>query len=127
MTAVGGPIASLSFDGRDFGVASDADVNRDLGGDNNEVQMNGNDTGRIIKTKMPWKLEGLSLSADDFLEEQEFLQSISDKKDFSVIKITFASGAVFQGSGTITGEVKYASANTTVPLEISGAGKLTQQ
>ncbi len=127
MTAVGGPINRLSFDGREFGVASDADVNRDLGGDNNEVQMNGNKTGRIIKVIMPWKLEGLSLSIDDFTGDQEFLKSIANKKDFSVINITFASGSVYQGSGTITGEIKASSANTTAPIEVSGAGDLTQQ
>ena len=127
MPAVGGPIESVSIDGRGFAVAADADTNRDIGGDNNEVQANGNKTGRIIKTAMPWKIDGLSLSVDDFLADQEFLQDIADSDSFHTIRITYPSGAVWQGSGTITGEIKYASANTTMPVEFSGEGNLTQQ
>lgn len=127
MPAVGGPIESISFNGRGFAVAADADTNRDTGGDNNEVQANGNKTARLIKTAMPWKIDGLSLSVDDFLGDHEFLQGIADTNIFHTIRLTYASGAIWQGSGTITGEIKYASATTTLPLEISGEGNLTQQ
>jgi len=127
MPAVGGPIESISIDGRGFAVAADADTNRDIGGDNNEIQANGNKTARIVKTAMPWKVDGLSLSVDDFLGDHEFLQDIADSDAFHVIKIIYPSGAAWQGSGTITGELKYASANTTMPIEFSGEGNLTQQ
>ena len=127
MPAVGGPIDSVSIDGRSFAVAADADTNRDIGGDNNTVETNGNKTGRILKATMPWKVDGLSLSVDDFLGDHEFLQNIADTSIFHIIRMTYASGAVWQGSGTITGELKYASANTTMPIEFSGELNFTQQ
>ena len=85
MPAVGGPIESVSIDGRNFPVAADADTNRKIGGDENEIQPNGDGSARIIKTKVPWKVDGLTVSVDDFLGDHEFLQGISDKNDFSVI------------------------------------------
>ena len=127
MAAVGGPIESVSIDSRSFSVAADADTNRKIGGDENEVEANGDKSGRIIKSAVPWMLDGLTLSVDDFLEDHEFLQGIVDKNDFSVIRWTYASGAVWQGNGTITGELQYSSANTTVPVTFKGTGKATQQ
>ena len=127
MTAVGGPIDSISFDGRLFSVAGDADSNRKLGGSENDVQPNGDGTARMIKTAVSWKIDGLSLSIDDFLEDQEFLQSIADKNGWSVVKIIYASGAVYQGSGTITGETQVSSANTVAAVEVMGTGVLTLQ
>jgi len=127
MAAVGGSIESVSIDGRNFAVAADADSNRKIGGTENDVQANGNRTARIIKTAVTWKLDGLTLSVNDFLGDHEFLQSVSDKKDFSVIKLIYASGAVWQGSGTITGELQYSSQNTLASVEFMGTGILTQQ
>ena len=127
MPAVGGPMSSFSVDGRSFSVAADADVNRDIGGDNNEIQSNGDKTARIVKAAVPWKVEGISASVDDFLEDHEFLQQIADTSDFHTLRFNFASGAVWQGSGTISGELKYSAANTTMPLEFSGEKTLTQQ
>ena len=66
MTAVGGPIASVSLRGRYFSVAEDAESNRKLGGFKNEIQMNGDKTGRLIKSAVPWSADGLTLSCDDF-------------------------------------------------------------
>lgn len=127
MAAVGGPIESISIDGRNFAVAADADSNRKIGGSENDVQPNGNKTARIIKSAVSWKLDGLTLSVDDFLGDHEFLQDIADKKDFSIIKISYASGAVWQGSGTITGEMQFSSQNTVAAVEFMGTGILTQQ
>jgi len=127
MAAVGGAIESVSIDGRTFPVAADADTNRKIGGDENEVMANGDKSARIIKTPAPWKIDGVTLSVDDFLGDHEFLQGIVDKNDFSVIKINYPSGSIWQGSGTISGELQYSSASTTIPVEFSGTGGLTQQ
>ena len=125
--ATGGSIEEVSLDGRNFPVAADADSNRKLGGWNNEHSPNGNGTGRLLKTREGWMLDGLALSLDDLRGDQEFLQNLADGNDYFVISITYASGAVYQGQGQITGDMQASSATTTAPLTLNGPGKLTKQ
>lgn len=127
MAAVGGSIESVSIRGRLFPVASDADANRKLGGFENEVQANGDGTARIVKTRVPWMIDGLSLEIDEDRADQEFLQEIADGRDFVAITITFASGITFQGRGTVSGEIQASSQSATAPITLSGPGELSQQ
>lgn len=128
MTAVGGSIEGLSLDGRIFPVAADADANRKLGGWENEVQANGDGmTARIIKTRVPLSIDGISLSIDDTRGDAEFLQGLQDKKDFFAISITYASGVTYMGTAIITGEVTVSSQNTTAAVSLQGPGKLVRQ
>lgn len=127
MTAVGGPIESVSIDGRYFTVAADADSNRELGGFTNENQSNGDGTARQIKSRKPWQIDGLTLSIDDLLEDQEYLQNKSDQAGYYPINITFASGVVYGGSGCIVDELKFSNSGSTVPVTLGGPLKLTQQ
>lgn len=127
MTAVGGSIESVALDGRLFSVASDADSNRKLGGFENEHQSNGDATGRIIKTRVGWSVDGLTLSIDDTRADAEYLQDLQDLLDEFPIAITYASGVVYQGTGQIVGETATSSQNTTAAVALMGSGKLTQQ
>ena len=61
MTAVGGSIESVTLDGRNFPATADAAAERKLGGFENESQANGDGTARLIKTRVPWSLDGLTL------------------------------------------------------------------
>lgn len=127
MAFVGGSIESLVLSGREFGVATDADSNRKLGGFENEIQANGNGTARLIKTRMNWKLDGLTVSVDDDKGDHEFLQELSDRNDFFAIAITYASGEVYQGSGSIIDELQTSSQNALASFALSGPGVLTKQ
>lgn len=127
LEGVGGPIIKVVLDGNPFSVPEDAEVNRKLGGDNNEIQMNGNGTGRLIKSKTAWELGGLTVSCDDDLGDQELIQTLADRKSGFPVEIELASGAVYQGFGQITGELAFSSKNTTMPVALGGAGKLTKQ
>ena len=82
MAAVGGSIESITLDGRNFAVAADAEAQRKLGGFENEVQSNGDGTARLIKTRVPLSLDGLTLEIDDDRADQEFLQELSNRNDF---------------------------------------------
>lgn len=124
---VGGSIESVGLDGRNFAVAADADSNRKLGGYTNEHQMNGDGTGRIIKTREGWMLDGLALSLDDMRGDQEYLQDFADKKDYGIVSITYASGATYQGRGMITGDLQGASQASTGAVTLNGPGKLSKQ
>jgi hypothetical protein len=127
MAAVGGPIESVALAGRLFPVAADADVQRKMGGFENEVQSNGDGSARAVKTRVPWSLSDVRVSVDDGRGDQEFLQNLQDKQDFFTIALTFCSGDVYSGRGQITGEVQYSSANATAALALSGPGQLSKQ
>ena len=125
--AVGGSIESVSINGRTFPVASDAEANRKLGGFENEVQANGDGTARVVKTRVPWGLDGLQVEIDDDRGDQEFLQEIADGTGFVPCAITFASGITYSGRGIITGEVQGSSQNATTSISLMGPGELAKQ
>ena len=125
--AVGGSIESVSIRGRLFAVASDAEANKKLGGFENEVQANGDGTARLIKTRVPWSIDGLQVEISDARADHEFLQELANSLEFAAITITFASGLTYQGTGTVTDEVQSSSQNATASISLSGPGDLSQQ
>jgi hypothetical protein len=127
MSAVGGSIESITLNGRNFGVAADAESQRKLGGFENEVMSNGNGTARIIKTRVPLSIDGLTVECDDSRGDHEFLQSLSNANDFFPVAITYASGATYQGRAMITGELQASSQNATAAVSLMGPGELTRQ
>lgn len=127
MPAIGGSLKSVVLDGRDFPVAADADSQRKLGGDENEVESNGDGTARLVKTKAAWKVDGLTLSIADDRADHEFLQALADRADFFPIAVVYPSDAILQGTGQITGEFQVGSQASTGAVTLMGPGKLTQQ
>ena len=127
MGGVGGSIESVTLDGRTFSVAADAESQRKLGGFENEVQANGDGTARIIKTRVPLLIDGLTLTVDDEAGDQEFLQNLSDENNFVPIAISYASGATYQGTAQITGDMQASSQNATASVTLMGPGVLTKQ
>ena len=94
MGAVGGSIESISIRGRLFPVAADSEATRKLGGFENEVQANGDGSARIVKTRVPWSLDGLQVEINDTRADEEFLQEIADALEPVPITITLASGVI---------------------------------
>ncbi len=127
MSAVGGSIESVTLDGRSFAVAADAESQRKLGGFENEIQANGDGGARIIKTRVPLSIDGLTLETDDDRGDQEYLQGLANGNDFFAIAITFASGITYQGSAQIVGEMQASSQNATTAVSLMGPGLLTKQ
>lgn len=127
MGAVGGSIESISINGRNFPVASDAEASRKLGGFENEVQANGDGTARIVKTRVPWSLDGVQVEIDDSRGDEEFLQEIANGNAFVPVDITFASGLTYSAQGIVTGEISASSQNATATIALMGPGSLTQQ
>ncbi len=127
MAAVGGSIESITLDGRGFAVAADAEVQRKLGGFENEVQANGDGTARLIKTRVPLSIDGLTVEIDDARADQEFLQGLSKRNDFFPVVISYASGDDYQGTVQIVGETQASSQNATASVSLMGPGVLTKQ
>jgi len=127
MAGIGGSIESVAIKGRLFAVAADADTTRKLGGFENEIQANGDGTGRQIKTRMTWVLGGLQVEIDEDRGDQSFLQAISDAFEYVACSITYVSGAVYQGLGTIVEGIEFSSNTSTATVSLGGTGQLTQQ
>lgn len=125
--AVGGSIESVTLDGRNFPVAADAEAQRKLGGFENEVQANGDSTARLIKTRVPLSIDGLTVEVDDARGDQEFLQGLSDRNDFWPMAVTYASGVTYQGTCQIVGEFQASSQSATGAVSLMGPGILTKQ
>jgi hypothetical protein len=126
MPAVGGSIASMTLDGREMAVAADAEANRKLGGFENEVLANGNGTARLIKTRVPLALDGMTLEINDDNADHEYLQGLSNRNDFFPIIITYASGLSYGGTAQITGETQASSQSATATVNFMGPGTITR-
>lgn len=127
MTAIGGSIESINLEGSEYAVAADAESQRNLGGFENEMQANGNGTGRLIKTRKMWMLDGLQVEIDDSNEGLERLQELANRNDEFAITITYASGITYQGTGQIVAELQASSQSATATISLSGSQTLTQQ
>ena len=127
MTAIGGSIEEVTMNGRSFSVAADADSNRNLGGFQNAIEANGDGSARIIKTRMPFKVDSLTVTIDDSNGDLEFLQDLADASDFFPITVTYASGETYEGSGQIQDELQVNTQAQTVSLTVCGPNKLTRQ
>lgn len=127
MAAIGGSIESVTLDGRSFAVAADAEAQRKLGGFENEVQANGDGTARLIKTRVPLSIDGLTVEVDDSRGDHEFLQELSNRNDYFPITLTYASGVTYQGTAQIVGEMQSSSQNATAAVSLMGPGILTKQ
>lgn len=127
MAAVGGSIESVTLNGRNFAVGADTEVQRKLGGYENEVQTNGDGTARLIKTRVPLSLDGLNIEIDDDRSDQEFLQDLSNLTDFFPISISYASGKTYQGTAQLVGETQSSSQSAMATISLSGTGNLSQQ
>ncbi len=127
MSATGGSIESVTLDGREFPVAADAEAQRKLGGFENEVQANGNGTARLIKTRVPLSIDGLTVEVDDDRGDQEFIQDLANRNDFFPVAITYASGNTYQGTAQVVGENPASSQNATQAISLMGPGVLSKQ
>ena len=127
MVAVGGSVETITLNGREFPVTADAEITRTLGGWANEQEENGDGSARMIKTRVPWKLDGVVVECDDTRGDHEFLQDIADGRANVAVSVNYASGETYAGTGTVTGDLTNASKSATCPLNLSGPGKLVKQ
>lgn len=127
MTAIGGSIESVTLDGRTFAVPADVEAQRKIGGFENEVQSNGDGTARLIKTRVPLAIDGLTVVIDDSRGDDEFLQDLADRNDYFPFAMTLASGVTWQGTTQITGEKQTSSQSAAATVSLMGPGRLTRQ
>lgn len=125
--AIGGSVQSISIGGRLFAVAADAAFSVFLGGYTNETEANGDGTARLIKTAAPWKIDGIVVNIDNLNGDDLYLQNIANSNEYTTVTVNFASGAIYEGQGQITGDLMTDSQKTTSSFTLSGTGILSRQ
>ncbi|HEY8946457.1 MAG TPA: hypothetical protein VIM73_19535 [Polyangiaceae bacterium] len=118
----------MSIAGRQFPGAGDAAPTLDLGGFSKELEPNGDaQSGRWIKTPKPWKAESVVIAIDHERNDLQFLQEQSNSHTNEPCKIELCTGEVYQGSGSVMGDVKVALDKATAEIMLGGPGELTLQ
>jgi len=118
--ASGGPIESVTIDGRRFAVDGEVDAALALGGFKNEVKPNGDGTIRQIKARKVSRANSLPIVIDDDREDEEFLQEVMDNLEFVDIEITDVNGNVWSGSGQIVEDPETSKKEGTKEINIHG-------
>ncbi len=127
MPQIGGSITSVSFNGRQFSVPADSDYTMKIGGFENEVLANGDGTSRLIKTRVPLSITGITIAIDDSLQDLEFLQNLANAKVFFDLVVELASGAFWTGQAQVSGELTLSTQAATSGFDLMGQGQLFQQ
>ena len=125
--AIGGSIQAALINSRNFPVASDADITKDLGGVSSEVMPNGDGSARKIQTRKKWMIEGLQVEIDDQRADLEFLQEIANSSEYVPIALIQVDGTTYQGTGTIEGDIKGSTQSATATINLGGPNTLEKQ
>ncbi len=125
MAVIGGPWESITLDGRTFAVAQDSGPTLDLGGDTNTIEMNGNETFRIIKEKRPGLAESINVESDPDRGDLEFLKDLQEETDVFPVSVTKVNGTVYSGACIITDPVVENQDKATAEIKL--AGRYTKQ
>ena len=119
--SINGAMRSLTIGGRGFRVAHDGTGNKDLGGRNNEVQMNGDGSFRTVQTVMPGSLNDIQIELDDSRGDHEYIQGLSDAGLPVPVVATYASNESYTGDLVITGEIKHDKTNGLITVSFQGS------
>lgn len=118
--AVGGPVAALSIDKREYKPTADCDVKVVAGGFTNEHASNGDGSTRLLKSISPWKMTGFAVECDNDEGDQESLKAVKNGKRDVDIVITFVDETVYAGTGNVEGELSYSPNNATMEFDLAG-------
>ncbi len=122
---IAGAMRSLTINGRGFKVAHDGSGNKAIGGRNNEVAMNGDESFRILQTIMPGSFSDIQVELDDSRGDQEYIQELSDAGLPVAIVATYAANISYTGDLVISGEISKDESTALASLSFQG-GKLAK-
>lgn len=120
MAGIGGPLESLSLNGRRFVTDADDDAQIQVQGYSNEVKMSGDGTPRMLKSRNPGTLEGCNICYDPFNGDDDFLTELKNNKEWINLSATECDGTIWSGRVQITGDLKFSTKNKTVPITLTG-------
>lgn len=118
--SIHGAIRSMTIQGRAFQAAHDSGGNRQMGGRNNEVQMNGDGSFRTIQSVMPGAISDVNLEIDDTRGDLEYLQGIADEGLPVPVVVTYAANVSYTGDLVIVGEISKDENTGTATMSFQG-------
>lgn len=120
MAAGGGSIEGISINARNFSVASDSDPGRILGGKKNSIELNGDDSARVIQARTTSKISGIAVQIDDDKEDHEFIQDVIDAGVLVPVTITYNDGSTYYDNMMITEDSESSPMSGTMELTLEG-------
>jgi hypothetical protein len=134
MGAVGGDIIQLAFthptlSGATFYPKANEESTYDLGGirtDDDESGVDGGGTMIQKKTRRLWMWEGTIAGDMNTRQELEALTALAGNPVEATWKIAHINNAVYQGTGTVVGDVQENGLNATIKLKIAGSQQLVK-
>lgn len=124
MSATGGPLKTVSINGRPFKFAGDATPSVKLGGHEIAYESNGDGTARKLFTPVTWSVTGCVVEIDSDNQDFEYLKDAQVSVDDIDISIEYASGLARAGTGGIVGELTEDNSKATASFDLGGPGEL---
>jgi hypothetical protein len=118
----GGPMKSVSLNGRELKITADNDATITLGGYEVSQEMNGMGTHRELYMPIPWSASGLKVELDVDNNDHEYLVDFQNGGGGDVV-VSYRN-ADYVGVGNITGTLEANPASASVTLNLGGGGKL---
>jgi len=125
-----GDLLSVKFNhptvgSREYNVKGGENADQDLGGYKAEIMVNGLGTGHKSLERKPWSLESVMLEIEE-TGDQEFLQNIMNDPVMAVITWSHINGKVYEGKGTLTGDLKNGLKDGYASVTLQGVGLAEQ-
>ena len=124
MSAIGGPLKTLSLNKREFRGTGDSNVDLKLGGYDGEYKANGDKSARKTMTPALWTVDGAAVEIDMDNEDLEFIYDVKNGRDDVPVVVTLVDDTSYSGLGGIEGEVTHSSADATAAFALKGGGDL---
>lgn len=115
-----GPIESIVLNGRRFSVDESCSPNITYPGFSNTVNVNGDGTNRLTKTRIAGKISGLSIPIDMDRGDIEFLNTVQAKMNFVAVSMTLCDKNVLSGSMQLADEISFAAGTGMVDITLNG-------
>lgn len=127
MASVGGSVKEITFDGRPFSIASDADATINFGGTKATPSPNGDGTARYLGAIECWSVGGLDVAIDHDKGDAQFLKAAAKALVPKSFTIEFIDGTVYNAKGLPADDSNFSTQKAIMGLTFGGEGELTPQ
>jgi hypothetical protein len=121
--ATGGPLESITIDGRRFAIDGEVDAALALQGYTNEVKPNGDKTVRLVKSVKTGRLNSIPVVIDDARDDESFIQGVMDGLSLVNISATDVNGNTWSGTGQIVEDPETSKKEGTKEINVHGVFK----
>jgi hypothetical protein len=118
--ASGGPLESITIDGRRFPIDGEVDAALALAGFTNEVKANGDKTVRVVKSAKPARINSIPIVIDDSRDDETYIQDVMDNAELVNTSIVDVNGNVWSGLCQIVEDPETSKKEGTKEINVHG-------